>query len=191
MHARAAKVRGRTDPGAAAEAIDGVEEAAARTLDDMRAMVAVLRNTEEAINGRTPTHHVADIPLLACDHGPGPRVVVQTSGDIQRLPPPVGSALFRAAQEAVNNARQNAVEPTLVAVHLTDDGDCVRLQVDDDGRPASPARGKRARPSYGLAGMRERFSLLGGDVRAGPDPNGGWTVEVTVPVSVEGEGRSR
>ena len=51
MHARAAKVRARTDPGAAAEAIDGVEEAAARTLDDMRAMVAVLRHDDEAGHG--------------------------------------------------------------------------------------------------------------------------------------------
>ncbi|MGB3860101.1 MAG: histidine kinase [Ornithinimicrobium sp.] len=191
MHARAAKVRGRTEPGAAAEAIDGVEEAAAHTLDDMRAMVAVLRGTEEAVKSRFPTHHVTDIPLLACDHGPGPRVVVQTSGDIQRLPPPVGSALFRAAQEAVTNARQHAVEPTLVAVQVTDDGDCVRLRVHDDGRPASAARRRRARPSYGLAGMRERFSLLGGDVRAGPDLDGGWTVEATVPKGAQGQGHGR
>ena len=184
MHARAAKVRARTDPGAAAEAIDGVEDAAARTLDDMRAMVALLRHDEHADNGRAPTYGVADIPRLARDQGPGPRVVVQTSGDLDRLPAPVESALFRAAQEAVTNAGRHAQDPTVVSVDLSRDGTTVQLRVHDDGRPATPSRVRRASPSYGLAGMRERLSLLGGEVRAGPDPEGGWTVEATVPVAM-------
>ena len=185
IHARAAKVRARTDPGAAAEAIDGVEDAAARTLDDMRAMVALLRHEEEVVHGRAPTYGVADIPLLGSDNGAGPRVVIETSGDLERLPAPLGSALFRAAQEAVTNARRHAVDPTVVAVNLCRDGSTVRLTVHDDGRPAIPGHGRRASPSYGLAGMRERFSLLGGDVRAGPDPAGGWTVEATIPATAE------
>jgi signal transduction histidine kinase len=188
MHARAAKVRARTDPGAAAEAIDGVEDAAARTLDDMRAMVAVLRHDDEAGQGRTPTYGVANIPMLAGDNGAGPRVVVHTSGDVERLPAPLGAALFRAAQEAVTNARRHAVDPTVVAVDLFRDESTVRLRVHDDGQTANPGRGRRASPSYGLAGMRERFSLLGGEVRAGPDPAGGWTVEAMVPATAKAEG---
>lgn len=187
MHARAAKVRARTDPGAAAEAIDGVEDAAARTLDDMRAMVAVLRHEGAIGEDRTPTYGLADIPLLAHDTGAGPRVVVHTSGEAERLPAPVGSALFRAAQEAVTNARQHAVDPTTVTVDLARDGHTVWLRVHDDGR-SSTGRGRRASPSYGLAGMRERFSLLGGDVKAGPDPDGGWTVEATIPINTEAGG---
>ncbi len=185
LHARAAKVRARTDPGAAAEAIDGVEDAAARTLDDMRAMVAVLRHEEEVLGGRAPTYGVADISLLGRDDDAGPRVVIETSGDLQRLPAPWGSALFRAAQEAVTNARRHAVDPTVVAVNLCREGSTVRLRVHDDGRPAIGGRGRRASPSYGLAGMRERFSLLGGEVRAGPDPAGGWTVEATIPATAK------
>ena len=184
MHARAAKVRARVDPGAAAEAIDGVEDAAARTLDDMRAMVALLRHDEHADDGRAPTYGVADIPRLARDQDPGPRVVVQTSGDLDRLPAPVESALFRAAQEAVTNAGRHAQDPTVVSVDLSRDGTAVQLRVHDDGRPAAPSRVRRASPSYGLVGMRERLSLLGGEVRAGPDPEGGWTVEATVPVAM-------
>ncbi len=188
MHARAAKVRAQTDPGAAAEAIDEVEDAAARTLDDMRAMVAVLRHDDEAGHGRTPTYGVANIPMLAGGNGAGPRVVVHTSGDVERLPAPLGAALFRAAQEAVTNARRHAVDPTVVAVDLFRDESTVRLRVHDDGQKANPGRGRRASPSYGLAGMRERFSLLGGEVRAGPDPAGGWTVEAIVPATAEAEG---
>ena len=185
LHARAAKVRARIDPGAAAQAIDGVEDAAARTLEDMRAMVAVLRHDEELVHGRAPTYGVADVALLGRDDGAGPRVVIETSGDLEALPAPLGSALFRAAQEAVTNARRHAVDPTVVAVNVCRDGSTVRLRVHDDGRPAIPGRGRRASASYGLAGMRERFSLLGGEVRAGPDPAGGWTVEATIPATAE------
>ncbi|MGB3830154.1 MAG: histidine kinase [Ornithinimicrobium sp.] len=186
MQARAAKVRARTEPGAATEAIDEVETAAVRTLEDMRSMVALLRQDDLA-QGRTPTYGISDIAVLARDDGTGPQVLIQTSGDIQRLPAPLGSALFRAAQEAVTNARQHAVDPTRVGVDLARDGNTVRLRVHDNGRAATPGRARRASPSYGLAGMRERFSLLGGHVHAGPDPSGGWTVEATAPVTVNTE----
>ena len=87
-------------------------------------------------------------------------------------------------QEAVTNAGRHAQDPTVVSVDLSRDGTTVQLRVHDDGRPAAPSRVRRASPSYGLVGMRERLSLLGGEVRAGPDPEGGWTVEATVPVAM-------
>ncbi|MGB7448827.1 MAG: histidine kinase [Ornithinimicrobium sp.] len=185
IQARAAKVRARTDPGAAAEAIDGVEAAAARTLEDMRAMVAVLRQEGQSGHGLQPTYGIADLPLLARDDGTPPRVHLRTSGDLEGLPAPIGSALFRAVQEALTNARQHAVEATLVSVELSRDSDIVRLRVHDDGRAAPSGRARRARPSFGLAGMRERFSLLGGEVAAGPDPAGGWTVEAGLPATAD------
>ena len=186
MHARAARVRARTDPGAAAAVVDGVEEAASRALEDMRSMVAVLRDDRAVGPGRSPAYGVADISHLARDEGPEPRVVVESSGDLDRLPSPVGSALFRATQEAVTNARRHAVGATLVTVHLSRDHDVVRLRVHDDGRAPGAGRARRNQAAYGLAGMRERFSLLGGAVHAGPDPGGGWTVEATVPTSPTG-----
>jgi signal transduction histidine kinase len=191
IQARAAKVRARTDPGAAAEAIDGVEVAAARTLEDMRAMVAVLRHEGQAGPDLEPTYGIADIPLLARDDGTPPRVDIRARGDLEGVPAPVGSALFRAVQEAVSNARQHAAEATVVAVELSRDHDTVRLTVHDDGRLVPAGRARRARPSYGLAGMRERFSLLGGEVSAGPDPAGGWTVEATIPATIDRERMSR
>lgn len=185
MHARAAKVRARTDPGAAAEAIDEVEAAAARTLEDMRAMVSLLRHDQGPGDDRAPTYRFEDIAQLARDQGPGPRVVVRTSGDLERLPAPVASAFFRAAQEAVTNARRHATRATLVTVDVDRDGQTVRLRVHDDGQAASAGRGRRTGPSYGLAGMRERLELLGGDLRAGPDPDGGWTVAAEVPFTMD------
>jgi len=185
MHARAAKVRARTDPGAAAEAIEEVEQAAKQTLEDMRAMVSLLRHDPRSDESRAPTYGVEDIAQLARDEGPGPRVVVQTLDDLERLPAPVSSALFRAAQEAVTNARRHALDATVVTVDLERDGSMVRLRVHDDGQGVAPGRGRtggRASPSYGLVGMRERLALLGGDLLASPDAGGGWTVEARVPV---------
>lgn len=188
LHARAAKIRARTDPGEAVEAIEDVEAAAARSLEDMRNLVSLLREDDEPGGQRAPAYGVADLAQLAHDDDTVPRVVVETSGDLGRLPGPVSAALFRAAQEAVANARRHAVDASTVTVRVAVAGDAVALRVHDDGRPAGRARPRRASPSYGLVGMRERFSLLGGHVTAGPDPDGGWTVTAIVPTAHVGAG---
>lgn len=189
LRARAAKIRARSHPGEAVDAIEDVETAAARSLEDMRTLVAMLRDDDAPGGHRAPVYGVADLAQLT-DDAAGPRVVVETAGDLERLPGPVSTALFRAAQEAVANARRHAVGATTVTVRVAATGGAVALRVHDDGRPVGRARPRRATPSYGLVGMRERFSLLGGHVTAGPDPAGGWTVTAMVPTtSAEEAGR--
>jgi signal transduction histidine kinase len=180
LQARAARIKAASDPAGAVDAIRGVEDAASRSLDDMRALVAVLREDEPTAQ-REPTHGLADIASLADESVP--RVTVTDSGDLDDVSAAVGAALFRAAQEAVTNARRHARAATRVDVELTREDDSVTLRVHDDGQ--RPAKGSpRGSAHYGLAGMRERFALLGGRVSAGPDPAGGWTVEVTAPALV-------
>jgi signal transduction histidine kinase len=55
------------------------------------------------------------------------------------------------------------------------------LTVRDDGA-AGPTG--HTQPRYGLLGMAERASLLGGTLQAGPDPDGGWTVSALLPKGV-------
>lgn len=57
----------------------------------------------------------------------------------------------------------------------------VRLWVNDDGLP-NPG----GATGYGIKGMKERVQLLGGSLRAGPDPSGGWTVSVELPLTGPG-----
>ena len=57
----------------------------------------------------------------------------------------------------------------------------MHLTIRDDG--AASATGHTP-PGYGLVGMAERASLLGGTLRAGPDPDGGWTVDAVLPKGV-------
>ncbi len=185
MQARAARVVARTDPAAAVAAIEGVEAAAARSLEDMRSIVAVLRDDADGPAERSPAFGIADIPRLAEGRADGVATVVTTSGELGDVPAPVGAAAFRVAQEAVTNAYRHAHGARTVTVEVTREVDRVRLRVHDDGRPT--ARGHdvgRGRGGYGLLGMRERVALLGGTLSAGPDPRGGWTVEAVVPAPV-------
>ena len=55
----------------------------------------------------------------------------------------------------------------------------MRLRVSDDGQTD---RGAAPEPGFGLLGMTERAQLLGGSLSAGPAPDGGWVVEVVLPV---------
>ena len=188
MQARAARIKAAADPAGAVGAIRGVEEAAERSLADMRALVAVLREDEAAAE-RAPTYGVSDIVTLADADGT-PRVLVSGTRDLDGVAATVGAALYRAAQEAVTNARRHAVGATRVDVQLTRGANTMTLRVHDDGRPAG-ARGRSSRRGrYGLAGMQERFGLLGGQVSAGPDPAGGWTVLATAPTSAPSSPRS-
>ena len=185
MQARAARVVARIDPAAAVGAIEGVEAAAARSLEDMRAIVAVLRDERDGAAERSPSFGLADVARLAEGRAEGVPTVVRTSGDLDDVSAPTGAALFRVAQEAVTNAYRHAHGPSVVTVDLTRDGEDVRLRVHDDGRgPHGGHGGARPRGGYGLVGMRERVALLGGRLSAGADPAGGWTVEAVVPASV-------
>ena len=163
-------------PEAAVHALEVIEEAASRTLADMRTMVGVLRDGDEP--DRAPQRGVVDIERLARDAAHGPRVDVQLTGEFDALRPAVGAAMYRLAQEAITNATQHARHATRIDVQVAGEDDCVRLTVHDDG-DAGSADGSRS--GYGLVGMAERAALLGGTFEAGPDPEEGWTVNAVVP----------
>lgn len=184
IQAQAGRTLAASHPDRALATLETIEEAASRTLEEMRAMVRVLRDgagPDGAGPDFAPQPGVADIERLARSVGGGPRVDVQLSGGLDDLTPSVGIALHRIAQEAVTNAVRHARHATRVAVHVADEGEQVRLTVRDDGDAGTaghPVQG------YGLVGMAERASLLGGTLRAGPDPDGGWTVDAVLPRSV-------
>jgi len=141
-------------------------------------MVRTLRRDHGAPEG-APARGVADIETLVTSEGvTGIRVDVDRRGDLDELRPAVEAALFRVAQESVTNAKRHARHATRVHVLVTGDRDTVRLNVTDDGEHT--VSGPR-QPGYGLVGMAERVSLLGGTLEAGPNPARGWTVQATIP----------
>lgn len=154
-------------PEAATEALKVIEAEAARALDEMRAVVHVLRHDGQ------PGLGIADLHQLA---GGSPAVEVEVSGDVDGLSPSVGAAVYRLAQESVTNARRHARHATRIEVRVEADDTSVHLRVSDDGLARQSAA-----PGYGLVGMAERAGLLGGTCVAGPNPGRGWTVTAVLP----------
>ena len=176
IRAQAGRALAPSRPEAAVDALEVIEEAASRTLVDLRALVGTLRDGDEA--ALAPQRGVLDVQRLA--HGPrdGPRVDVQLTGDLDDLPPLVGAAIYRIAQESVTNAVRHASHATRIDVRVTGHDDCVRLIVRDDGDAVSSAPDRSS--GYGLVGMSERAALLGGTLESGA-ADSGWMVTAVLP----------
>lgn len=176
IQAQAGRAVAASHPARALAVLETIEEAASQTLEEMRAMVGILRDRTEP--DLAPQPGIGDLARLARYAGGDPNIDVHLSGAFDDLSPAVDTALYRMAQEAVTNALRHAREATRVTVDLEEDSDVVRLTVRDDGTARTT---DDATPRYGLLGMTERAFLLGGTLRAGPAPEGGWTVEAVLP----------
>jgi len=97
--------------------------------------------------------------------------------------PDLCTTLFRVLQESLTNVARHA-HASHVRVSLTEDDGVVRLEVHDDGKGIDPAPQGR-RKSFGLLGMRERASMLGGHVTINSNPGAGTSVLLAIPRSVE------
>lgn len=174
IRAQAGLAMARHDPDAARDALRVIEAEAGRTLAELRSMVGVLRQGEEA--ELAPSARLRDIEALAGTRPGGATVTVRVRGDDGSIPPPVAAAVFRLAQESVTNALRHARQVSRVDVVVDADAGGVRLSVTNDGDVvASPT------PGFGIIGMMERAALLGGTCQAAPAPGGGWAVTAVLP----------
>jgi signal transduction histidine kinase len=169
----------RRDADAAEEALRSAEEVGRHSMQELRRTVALLREDEVGVAAPVPT--ASEIPALVDQARDGGLAVeLQTQGDLSRIPRPVGLALYRIMQEALANAARHAPRArTTLGLELADGR--VTFVADTTGplvpRPASG----QVRPGYGLIGMQERATALGGQFVAGPTP-AGWRVTCELPV---------
>jgi signal transduction histidine kinase len=166
---------GPASPERAAEAAVEVGEAKALA-------TAALEETRRAITGLRPSV-LDDLGLAAgLDHLARGLPGVEAEVDVSptTLATHVETALFRIAQEALQNVAKHA-QATWVRVALIDDAAAgvVRLEVADDGIGFDPST--RRPDAYGLAGMAERAALTGARLDVASRAGGGTTVAVTVP----------
>jgi PAS domain S-box-containing protein len=113
------------------------------------------------------------------------RIRLET-GEVGRLPPPVETALYRIAQEALVNALRHA-QAKRVRIRAWRDAKVVSLSVEDDGigldtQACRTRRNGARRCGLGLAGIRERAESLGGVLELRPAPRHGLEVRVRVPL---------
>jgi signal transduction histidine kinase len=109
-------------------------------------------------------------------------VRVMADTDSSRIPPEVGSVLYRVAQEALRNAAHHA-QPRHVELRVRHDATSATLEVTDDGRGFDVKRAEERRPGMGLFSMRERVALVNGTLTLTSAPGQGTRVTATIPLA--------
>ena len=106
--------------------------------------------------------------------------VVEVTGPVRPLPPPVETNLLRIGQEAINNAVKHA-QANRIDVRLNFDTRSVRLSILDDGRGFDPGA-QVADGHFGLIGIRERTEQIGGVLTIDSENQRGTRIAVDVPL---------
>jgi signal transduction histidine kinase len=176
LQARGARRSLATEPETARGALDAIEQTASQALAEMRRLLEMLRADDDQV-GLAPQPSLAHVDTLAGQVAEaGLPVEVAVEGEPRELAPGVDLAAFRIVQEALTNALKHA-GPARARVLVRYGADDVELEIADDG--AGSANGDAG--GHGLAGMRERVSLYGGRLEAGPGTGGGFLVRARLP----------
>ncbi|GIH75663.1 two-component sensor histidine kinase [Planobispora longispora] len=160
----------------APDALLAIQEAAGDAMRELRATLEVLREPS-AQSPASGLEHLGDLVDRA--RAAGLPTTVTVAGERRALPSAVDHSAYRIVQEALTNVARHAGRAS-AAVHIGYGPGELVVRVDDDGR-ASP--GAPPAPGNGLTGMRERVTALGGELRAEPRPEGGFTVRARLPVA--------
>jgi signal transduction histidine kinase len=161
--------------------LTAIGDTARTALTEMRRLMGVLR--EDVDTGPVERHPQPGLRQLYAlldevrDAGTGGvRLIV--SGPVEPLDHGVELTAYRIVQEALTNARRHA-PGAAIDVELRFGDGAVRVRVFDNG-PGPPVEDGGA-TGHGLAGMRERAAMVGGQVTAGPGPGAGFLVEAVLP----------
>lgn len=175
IQAQAGRAAAVTQPEAPLEALGVIEDAASKTLNEMRRIVRAMR--AEGTPDFAPAASIRDIEHLALDNSYPLEIDVTLSGDLHDLDSSLAATLFRLTQESITNAIRHADGAERVCVRIQGHEKQIQLIVEDDGKPV----GKQSPSGLGLQGMIERVTLLGGSITAGPGHRQGWIVNATLP----------
>jgi signal transduction histidine kinase len=187
-------------PAAGAQRFTEIGDTARAGLTEMRRLLGVLRDDAEDAGATVADRHPQPgLPQLAelidaareATAGRSTRLIV--SGRVTEFDPGVELAAYRIVQEALTNARRHA-PGAAVDVELRYDAAALHLRIRDNGPgpalagpldgPGAPG-GPSSSGGHGLLGMRERALAVGGSLRTGPAPGGGFCVEAYLPAKPE------
>jgi signal transduction histidine kinase len=172
----------RDKPDRARVPVRKIEETGRAALADMRRLVGILRE-DEARPALVPQPGIANLELLLAKvRESGLPVELEVQGAPVPLPPGIDLSAFRIVQEALTNALKYAGRAQARVLVRFTPGALV-LEVRDDGAGVD---GAGSTGGHGLMGMRERVALFGGELRAGPDPEGGFRVQARLPLGADG-----
>ncbi|HEV2890185.1 MAG TPA: histidine kinase [Frankiaceae bacterium] len=163
-------------PQAAKEALAAISRASGEVLDELGAMLTLLRDDDEGAE-RAPTPGLEAVPdLVASSRAAGVRVAASVAGPLGDVPAAVGTAAYRIVQESLTNVLRHAPGAAASVVVRASPGGALDVEVADDGTGAAPGPGGTG---MGVRGMRERAEATGGTFACGPRPGGGYAVRAT------------
>ncbi len=170
----------RKRPEDAEQALETIKQASKETLRELRTTLGVLRQVDED----APTAPAASLArvgeLVAAS---GLEVRTEVSGALDGVPTEVDLAAVRIIREALTNVSRHSGTDT-ATLAITHESGRIVISVEDEGPGSDYADGS----GFGLQGMRERATALGGTLQAGPRPGGGFRVLATLPLQA---GRTR
>ncbi|MEU6120343.1 sensor histidine kinase [Streptomyces sp. NPDC047123] len=186
IQADAAPLRAPDVPAPVVESLGSIRAGALEALAELRRVLGVLRSPETGVPERdAPQPDLAALDSLVDGvRRTGTEVGLRVEGTRRALPAGVELSAYRIVQEALSNAVRHA-PGTAVDVTVTYGPRTLTVDVHnaDPVRVSDPSSGS----GHGMRGMRERVTMLGGELSAGRDPQGGWRVRALLPVPEEGE----
>ncbi|CAM2778300.1 histidine kinase [Saccharomonospora xinjiangensis] len=194
VQAQAARMLAERNPAVVVDALAQIERAGTDAMTAMRRLVRSMRGDAPSgaseFSEQATTDLAADLRRLVetGNHGVPTRLDLAVPED---LPAEVARSALRIVQESLTNVGKHAKGATRADVSVRAVGAELHIRVADNGDGGAGRRHRAERPSedsgYGLVGMRERVDLLRGRLRAGPSPDGGWLVEVAIPLASPGQ----
>lgn len=173
------------DPAQAKAALVAIEHVGRQALDEMRRLLDVLRESPDDAPALAPMPGLDDLDRLIADaESGGTAVTMHVEGRRRPVPPGVELAAYRVVQEALTNVRKHA--PGVAArVRIEFGDDDLRIVVENRVPVDGPVADEDA-PGHGLAGMRERVALYGGEVEARRNGDGQFRVWARLPYQAAG-----
>jgi signal transduction histidine kinase len=167
-------------PDRAREALVVIQQASGEVLEELAALLGLLRVDGQSGPARAPTPGAGQLDaLVESTRRSGLDVDLCVRRDLADVPQPVGVALYRIVQESLTNVVRHAPPGTTATVTVAGDaagGLCVEILDDGTG-----TNGDGPGAGVGIVGMRERAEATGGTLDAGPRPEGGFAVRAVWP----------
>ncbi|MFD7160265.1 sensor histidine kinase [Kribbella sp. NPDC059898] len=177
-------------PEAAKKALATIGDTGRASLTEMRKMLGLLKQDEQSELGPhqpRPQPGVSSLPeLIEKVREAGLAVEYAVTGQPRELPALLGLTAYRIVQEGLTNTLKHAGPGARTSVALDFGREMLTVVVTDDGRGAGVA--PSADPGHGLVGMRQRVSVSGGTVNAGPKAGGGYEVVARLPYNLPNGG---
>jgi signal transduction histidine kinase len=170
-------------PEAAKKALATIGDTGRASLTEMRKMLGLLKQDEQHEldpNQPRPQPGVSSLPeLIENVREAGLPVEYEITGRPRELPALLGLTAYRIVQEGLTNTLKHAGPGARTCVTLDFGSEMLTVVVTDDGRGGGVA--PSTDPGHGLVGMRQRASVSGGTVSAGPKAGGGYEVVAKLP----------